>query len=196
MLSVMDDDIDRWFVREIIAHEAALTRYLARAWRDQTEVNDLRQDCYIRVYEAAAKSRPNFPKSFLFQTARHLMADHLRRRRVVSIESVEDLDALNVTIEEITPERRATAVQELRHLSDAFDRLPEKCRVVVWLRKVEGLSQREVAQRLKIGETTVEKHLARGVRALAAFLFDDEAVTKKAAASMQANAIESDSNEQ
>lgn len=168
----MDEDLDRWFIREIVAHEAALMRYLKRCWSDRTEIHDIRQECYIRVYEAAAKARPVSPKSFLFQTARHLMVDHLRRRRVVSIESVEDLEALNVSVDELSPERRLGALQELRHLSYAFDQLPEKCREVVWLRKVLGLSQREVGEHLQIAETTVEKHMARGMTILAKFLFE------------------------
>jgi RNA polymerase sigma factor (sigma-70 family) len=192
----MEDDLDRWFLREIVAHEASMMRYLARTWRDQSEIPDILQDCYVRVYESAAKSRPAHPKSFLFQTARNLMIDHMRHRRVVPIEGVEDLDALNVSIEELTPERRATGIQELRHLSEAFDQLPEKCRVVVWLRKVEGLSQREVAQRLKVGETTVEKHLARGIRALAEVFFGDEKVAQPSGRLPRMDDTESERNEQ
>ncbi len=167
----MDEDLDRWFIREIVAHEAALTRYIARIWSDPSEAHDIRQDAYIRVYESAANARPNSPKSFLFQTARNLMVDRRRRQRVVSIECVEDLEALHVSVDELSPERRLSALQELRLLAAAFNALPSKCRNVVWLRRVEGLSQREVAQRLNIGETTVEKHVARGVKALANVFF-------------------------
>jgi RNA polymerase sigma factor (sigma-70 family) len=193
MVLMMEEDLDRWFIREIVAHEAALMRYLARCWSDRTEIRDIRQECYIRVYESAAKSKPLSPKSFLFQTARHLMVDHLRRRRVVSIESVEDLDALNVPADELSPERRLSGLQDLRHLSYAFDQLPEKCREVVWLRKVQGLSQREVGAKLHIAETTVEKHMARGIRLLARFLFNGEAARKSKGAakdSSDANAPE------
>src|SRR5258708_36341309 len=115
MLAAMDEVLDRWLIREIVAYEAALTRYLARTWSDRSEIHDIRQDCYVRVYEAAAKSRPVSPKSFLFQTARHLMVDYVRRRRGGSIESEEDLDALSVTGDELSQERRVVAVQELRH---------------------------------------------------------------------------------
>ena len=182
MFSPMDEDLDRWFIREIVAHEAALMRYLSRCWSDRSEIHDIRQECYIRVYEAAAKSRPVAPKSFLFQTARHLMVDHLRHRRVVSIESVEDLDALNVSVDELSPERRLGGLQELRNLSYAFDQLPAKCREVVWMRKVQGLSQREVGTQLRIAETTVEKHMARGIRLLAEFLFDEERAQERTSA--------------
>ncbi len=55
----MDDEpLDTWFKREILAHEAALVRCLTRTWRDREEILDLRQEIYIRVYEAASNSRP------------------------------------------------------------------------------------------------------------------------------------------
>lgn len=159
--------LDDWFAREILVHEPALVRYLLRAWSRPDEVHDLRQDTYVRVYEAAARTLPTSPKAFLFTTARHLMADRLRRARVVSIETVGDLDALNVLVDENTPERRLDARQVLRRLAEAFDRLPDRCRQVVWLRRVEELSQKEVAARLGISEKTVEKQVAKGARLIA-----------------------------
>ena len=81
----MSDELDRWFLAEILCHEAALTRYLRRVWRNQAEVSDFRQEIYIRIYESAAKALPTAPKSFLFTTARNLIADRVRRERVVSV---------------------------------------------------------------------------------------------------------------
>ena len=163
----MDEPLDAWFKREILAHEEALVRYLARSWRNRQDILDLRQDTYVRVYEAAAKLRPHAPKSFLFATARHLMTDRIRRRRIVSIDAVGDLDFLNVTVEAATPEHRASAHQELRRLADAIDQLPPKCREVVWMRRVDDLPQKEVAQRLGVTEKTVEKHVMKGMKLLA-----------------------------
>ena len=163
----MAESLDAWFAREILACEDSLLRYLIRTWHHRDEIHDLRQEVYIRVYEAASKNRPLAPKSFLFATARNLMADRLRRSRVVSIEARADLDALNVLVDEISPEDHASAHEELRTLARAFDRLPPRCREVVWMRRVEELSQREVAERLGIGEAMVEKHIAKAMCRLA-----------------------------
>ena len=170
----MDESLDSWFAREILPHEEALVRYLARSWSNRQEVHDLRQEIYVRVYEAAARARPLSPKSFMFTTARHLMADRIRRRRVVSIEATADLEALNVLVDEISPEQRASARQELTRLAQALDRLPPQCGRVVWMRKVEGLSQKQVAERLGISEGAVEKQITKGVRLLASQLFGGE----------------------
>lgn len=167
----MDDSLDNWFEREILAHEAALVRYLTRKWPNRDDIHDLRQEIYVRVYEAAKKARPQSSKSFLFTTARHLMTDRVRRARVISIDTMGDLDALNVMVDEISPERRMHARQELRLLAQAFDCLPPKCREVVWMRRVDELSQKDVAARLGISQKTVEKHVMRGMELLADALF-------------------------
>lgn len=161
------DSLDAWFKREILAHEDVLVRYLSRMWPNRQDIVDLRQDTYVRVYEAAAKARPTAPKSFLFATARHLMTDRFRRQRIVSIDAVGDLEALNVLIEDVSPERQLSAHQELRKLAQAIDLLPRKCREVVWMRRVDDLPQKEVAARLGVTEKVIEKHIMKGMRLLA-----------------------------
>lgn len=174
----MNETLDHWFVNEILVHEAALVRYLFRVWPNRDEVHDLRQEAYIRVYQAAAKSRPRSPKSYLFTAARNLMMDRLRRGRIVSIEAMGDVEELNVPVDEVSPEKRLGVRQEFRRLAKAFDRLPDRCREVVWLRRVEERPQKEVAEALGISQKTVEKHLAKGTRLLAGYLFGDDAGTE------------------
>lgn len=163
----MPTPLDDWFAREILVHEAALTWLLARCRPQRDEVADLRQEIYARVYEAAAREPPRQPKAFLFTTARHLLADRVRRSKVVSIEPMGDFEPSSVLVDEVSPERWCGGRQRLARLARAFDRLPDRCREVVWLRRVEHLSQREVAQRLGISEKTVEKHIAKGMRLIA-----------------------------
>jgi len=169
----MPDSLDAWFSREILAYEDSLVRYLTRTWHHRDDIHDLRQETYVRVYEAAGRERPTAPKSFLFATARNLMADRLRRSRVVSIEARADLESLNVHIDELSPEHHAIAYEDLDALSSAFDRLPPRCRQVVWMRRIEDLSQKEVATRLGIGETVVEKQIAKAMRRFADALFGE-----------------------
>ena len=163
--------LDDWFADEILVHEEALLHFLARAWPQRDEVHDLRQEIYVRVYEAAGKALPMQPKAFLFATARHLLTDRIRRGKVVSIEPVGDFERLLVLVDDVSPERWCGGRQALMRLADAFDRLPDRCREVVWLRRVEHLSQREVAARLGISEKTVEKHIAKGMRLLAGHFY-------------------------
>jgi len=159
--------IDEWFMREVLPLEPMLTRFLQRNWRNAAEVSDLRQETYARVYEAAQRERPLLAKPFLFQVARNMMIDRLRKQSVVSLESVADFDWLNVTDDKPSSEAYVAARQELRLLQAALDDLPPRCRQVVVLLKVEGLSQKQVAKQMGITVETVENQVAKGMRVLA-----------------------------
>jgi RNA polymerase sigma factor (sigma-70 family) len=161
------DALDDWFMREVLPLEPMLTRFLQRNWRHEAEISDLRQEAYARVYEAAKRERPQLVKPFLFQIARNLMIDRLRRQSVVSLESMVDVDWLNVSDDRPSSEAYVAARQELRLLQAALDKLPPRCRQVVLMRKVEGFSQREVAKEMGITIETVENQVAKGMRLLA-----------------------------
>ena len=165
-----ESELDAWFIREVLPLEAALMRFLRRNWREESDLSDLRQEIYVRVYDAARHGVPRQAKPFVFSTARNLLIDRARRSRIISIETVADLDASIVIEGEASPERQAIARDELRHLQAALEQLPLRCRQVVVMRKIEGISQREVAVRLGITEDTVEKQVAKGVRMLANIL--------------------------
>jgi len=163
----MDRDLESWFVSAILPHQAALTRFLKRICKSSSEVPDLRQETYIRVCESATRSRPQFPKTFLFTTARNLVIDRARRERIVSIDYRQDGTSLDLVIDELTPERRLAARQDLQRLNRAFESLPEKTRSVIYLRRVAGLSQRQAAASLGIDESALEARMVRGMRSLA-----------------------------
>lgn len=167
----MDETLEEWFRREILVHEAALVRFLSRRWSRPEEVQDIRHDIYVRILEAAEHKRPSSARGYLFGVARHLLIDRVRRARIVSIDLLEDMDTLNVLLDEVSAERAATGREQMQRLSRLFDRLPPRCREVIWMRRIEGLPQKEIAARLGIAEGTVEKHLIRGIALLADALY-------------------------
>ena len=73
------------------------------------------------------------------------------------------------------PERTALARDELRRLQTALDRLPDRPRQAVVMRRVEGLTGREIAARMGISEAAVSKHIDAGIRALANLLYGEPA---------------------
>lgn len=164
-LVAMSNDLDDWFMREVLPVEGALMRYLRRNWRDPAEWADLRQDVYARVYDAARTAIPDHAGAFVLATARNLLIDRARRNQVVSIEAYAEL--ADLAADELSPERHVDGRAALRRVADAIEALPPRCREVVMLRKVSGLSQRDVAAQMGISEDTVEKQIAKGMRALA-----------------------------
>ena len=164
------DEVDDWFVTEVLPLEGMLERFLRRNWRDENDIADLRQEVYAKVFVSSLSCQPDSAQAFVLCTARNLLIDRARRARIVSIETFADMDALELIAEHIPMERHLMARSELRLLQAALEQLPARCREAVELRKIEGLSQREVAQRMGITEDTVERQVSKGVRALAAAL--------------------------
>ena len=171
--------VNAWFIREVLPLEAALMQFLRRCVRSESDAADLRQDIYVRVYQAALLQIPQPVRPFLFTTARNLVVDRVRREQVVSIEAVADLEGLDIEIDEPGPERNVIARQELRRLQLALDRLPPRCRQAIILRKIEGLPRREIASRMGISEPTVAEYLAAGAYALAEWLHSEQGAGRK-----------------
>ncbi len=167
-------EVESWFVAEILPLEAVLMQFLHRNWRNKSEIADLRQEVYVRVFEAALQEIPSAPRTFLLTSARNLIIDRVRREQVVPIETVADWEALNIARDEPGPERHVEAREELHRLQSALDRLPPRCREAVVMRQIDGLSRREIAGRMGIAEKTVKRHLADGVRALADMLYGED----------------------
>ena len=166
-------DVKAWFVREVLPLEAALMQFLHHNWRKPGDIADLRQEVYARVCEVARKQIPQPTKPFVFTIARNLLNDRVRREQIVPIDAVSDLDALGIALDAPGPERTVMAREELRRLQSALDRLPARCREVVVLARIDGLSGREIAQRMGISDSAVSQQLDNGMRALADALYGD-----------------------
>lgn len=156
-----------WFVAEVLPLEPQLMRFLRRNWRDATELEDLRQEIYAKVFDSAADRIPESAQAYVFSVARNLIIDRTRRNKVVSIETYAEVEAAAPMIDELSPERYLTSWTELKVFRTALQLLPPRCQQVVRLRKIQGLSQREVAQAMGITEDTVERQVSKGIRALA-----------------------------
>jgi RNA polymerase sigma-70 factor (ECF subfamily) len=166
-------EADAWFVREVLPLEAQLMHFLRRSWRHPGDIDDLCQDIYVRVYEAACREIPHPAKPFVFATARNLLIDRARRAHIVSIDAVADPDVLGVPAEEPSPDRAIIAREELRRLQAALDRMPAGYRDALLMKKLEGLSRREIAERLGVSEKTVKHNIANAMYALADFIYSD-----------------------
>jgi RNA polymerase sigma factor (sigma-70 family) len=155
-----------WFAREILAHEGPLRGYLRRFLQETADVEDAIQDTYARILGLSETEQRAIrsPYAFVMTTGRNVALDWLRRRRVVSIELMAELDSLNVSDEGPTAFEQVSARQELELLRSVIATLPERCRQVLTLRKLFGLSQKQIAAQLGISENTVEKQVATGVR--------------------------------
>jgi len=169
-----DDELNRWFCQAILPHEPLLMRVIHRSWPSAEDVVDIRQDVYERVLNAAQHGVPSQPRAYLLTIARNLMINRARRAKIVSFDLISDLETADWEDLAAEPHRHLAAREELRRAQEGLDRLPVRCREVVCLRKLEGLSTREAAERLGVSHHTVERQLTLGMRALTDFMLGGE----------------------
>lgn len=171
-------ELRAWFVREVVPLEPELMKYLQHNWRNRSDIVDLRQEVYARVFDAARTQIPEKTRQFVFTTARNLLINRVLHEQVVPIEAVADLEALDIAKDTPDPERSVIAREELRRLQVALDALPPRCREAIVLRKIENMSIREIVQRMGVSENTVKMHLSNGVRALTEALYGQTSNTR------------------
>jgi RNA polymerase sigma-70 factor (ECF subfamily) len=153
----------RWFRDEIRPHEGELRAYLRNRFPTLSDVDDLIQETYARLLRARAGGHATLTRAYLFVVARNVALDLLRREKVVPVERLGEMADLSVVEEGPDAAETLSHEQELALLDDALRALPPRCREIVLLRRIEGLSHRAIALRLGIAEGTVNAQLAIGL---------------------------------
>ena len=153
----------RWFEEEIQPHESKLRGWLRGRFPSLRDIDDLVQESYMRLIRARETGKVVDAKTYLFATARNAAIDFFRRSKIVTIESVEEIDGLSVL--EASPDAAEflSRDQDLSLLAEAVQALPKGCRHVLVLQKIHGLSYKEIATRLGISERTVNAQIAKGM---------------------------------
>lgn len=164
------DDQSRWFAEEVLPHEQPLRSYLRQSLPTLADVDDLVQDCFARIVRAKNTGQVRAPKPLLFAIARNAVRDFIHRTGRAEFVSIADTPALPVLAPEGDVVESVCRQQELALLTEAIRALPERCREVLLLRKIKGLSQKEIAELLGIAEHTVEALAAKGTRRCADWL--------------------------
>jgi len=153
----------RWFSEEVLPHEQDLRSYVSRFSRG-VEVDDVVQESFLRLLRAKEAGGIANARAYLFRTARNAVLSIFRRPRIFANIAVTDAESLNVVQDGAGVGEQVSRAEEVAMLLDAIESLPTRCREIFVLRKLQGLSQKEIAERLGLSEQTVQVQIGRGTR--------------------------------
>lgn len=155
-----------------LENEAALKRYLRRFTKSREGADDLAQEAFLRAFAAESRHIIDAPKAFLFKVARNLALNEMAKRASMATEPLGDFagqgvieDTGQVAVDDVVDSR-----ERIRLLACAIAALPPQCAKVFVLRKMHGLSQKDIAVRLNISVRTVENHVALGLSRCRAYM--------------------------
>ncbi len=157
------DDVEKLFS----AFQAPLERYFRKRVRKKEEVDDLIQEVFCRLVARTENTRMEKPEAYIFQIAANLLRDKARKEITQRVSTKQLFDQNENNFEEISPERVLLGKQNLGALKNALNELPERTRVIILLHRYEELKYREIASRLGISMSSVEKHMMDAIKHLA-----------------------------
>ena len=162
-----------WVARHIVPHERSARNWLIRRGVSRDDADDIVHDAYCRLCMLTSTEAINRPAAYFMTIVRNLLIERLRREKVVAFERLTELHASTVIdsandVDAIVDHRRILTV-----VAAMIDALPERARQIFVLRRIEGLSQREIAKRLGVSECVVENDASRGLHSILAALRAD-----------------------
>ncbi len=153
-----------WVAAHVMPHEGGVRIWLRRSLLNPEDIDDLIQEAYARMAALESIDHIEKPDGYFFQIVRNLLVEQIRRSRIIRIEAATEIDSLSIYSDEPSPERTIAARRELARVKELIEGLPDRCRRIFELRKIQGVSQREIARLLGVSESTVENDGAKGLR--------------------------------
>lgn len=146
----------------LLLHEQELRRFLLRHLGCRQQVADLFQDLAERVLRRTPEDFAN-PRAYLFQAASNAVIDHRRAESCRTRHAAQCLLEEDAEVDERGPERRVLAQECVTLIETALAELPPLTRQIFYLYRLDGLSQHDIAHRLGISRSTVERRLASAI---------------------------------
>ncbi len=129
---------------------------------------DMTQDTFLRFWDTMAKGEKiDYPKAFLFKIAKNLVIDWYRKKKATSLDFLTDDEEGGS--EELLMDKNSVELElssDGRLALEKIDNLPKIYQEVVYLRFVEDLKPREIAEVLGESVNVVSVRITRGIEAL------------------------------
>ncbi|NQZ21530.1 MAG: RNA polymerase sigma factor [Colwellia sp.] len=157
------------FTLLFVSYTANIKRYINRIV-SPNDIDDIVQETFIRTYEADLKQEIKYARSFMLTTAKNLALNHINKWDNKYNDSIEDFAYPTVELTSPPFEEQFESKERFLLFCRATEQLTDIVRKTFILKKVYGFSQKEIAHFLQLSESTVEKHVAKGLLKCAQYM--------------------------
>jgi RNA polymerase sigma factor (sigma-70 family) len=168
-----------WVGAQVLPHEADVRAWLRRTGAAGDEVDDIVQDAYCRIAALPSVAHIINGRAYFFRAVRNIAIERARRAKVVRLDWLTEIELANVVDHEPTAERILLGRQELKRVERIIEALPDRCREIFRLRRIQGVSQKEIARRLNVTENVVETQATRALQLILLALSTTDATQER-----------------
>ncbi|MEE9272085.1 MAG: RNA polymerase sigma factor [Robiginitomaculum sp.] len=151
-------------------NETIIKGFLRRYTSNQHDIEDITQETILRALHAEKIKKIREPRAFIFGVAKNIARKHLEKKSRSLINFIEDFSEKEYISNETPVDDQVDARQRMMVFWEAVTTLPPQCQKVFVLKRVYGYSHKEIAKKLKISVSTVEKHAASGLKRCSEFM--------------------------
>jgi RNA polymerase sigma factor (sigma-70 family) len=164
-----DDKAGSAFLHVFLTYRPWLAKMVSKIVKP-SDVEDIVQETFVRTFMVDNSRNIKHPKAFMYRTAKNLALNFIARKDNLPTISVEDNHCSDVYLDSEQPDTRYESEEKFRIFCMAVRDLPPACRRAFILKRIYGLSLSEIAAYMGISESTVEKHVSKGLVRCADFL--------------------------
>lgn len=148
----------------------SLSRFTASITRSSSAAEDLVQDIFLKIWQNREEWNPQGTiKTYLYRASKNQALNYLKHLSIVNNWAEISKDSL--VNSSVNPEDEIIRKELLTSVSDAVNKLPEKCKMIFLLHRHEGLSYREISEVLNISISTIETQMGRALKKIREIMF-------------------------
>ncbi len=146
-------------------NEIALKRFIKRFTSASHNVDDFAQETFLKGFAAELRMQIHEPKAFLFKIAKNVALTEVRKDSRSPRGYLKDVDDISQILDEdqATAEDWLDGRKKLILFSKAVAQLTPRCREAFLMRRIDNLQYKQIANRMDISVSAVEKHVTTGL---------------------------------
>jgi len=158
-----DKPSDSSLVESFKRHEKALRYYISSFFITPQDIEDITQETFLRTFKSDIQDKVIKPKSFMFRVAKNLIMSEYRRSSYKLTDYIEDIGREAEPLDVSNIENDFEVQRKLGLFCEALAGLSEKCRRIIIMRKVYGLSIKDISRRLDMSTSAINWNIAKGM---------------------------------